>query len=477
MSSKEGRKRLTKVKDSRGTTDDSKCHSRVSNNWGVHHYLFLGVAAVIAALVAHNVTSGKQSENGSVSWRSASAAPTLDEHLLDFRHRPTCNIDRIPLDEWTKVFSSNYHLRKPAILIGWRPKFLAALRHSMQRKELLDKFGNVSVSAGLPFELRNDGRTRYGISIQDFVEGMPSDRYVFDDGQFTQVTGLRAGWQTLPGLEGLGTFDDWKSNPDVGPSLRFSLGGEGQGLSLHMHGDTYSTQLHGQKRWAIYGPHDMPRTGYATTEDFTTWLHQRRNYSDPDFSPPTWECVQEPGEVMYVPEGFYHAVTNYGDAVAFVHQAANPTPGTAHHSRIQAFYASQARQPQVAQQHLKDAIKLDSSNSEYRELVGFECLFAKGCGLRKSVEHFAEAVRMNPLNASHLKLLIIGLFALGRHDEATATIASAVRLGIWIPEAPETGGPSPWGELPVSEIVRREKVWSEMCRESAQDLLAQGLEL
>ena len=32
------------------------------------------------------------------------------------------------------------------------------------------------------------------------------------------------------------------------------------------------------------------------------------------------ECMQHPGEVMYVPEGWYHAVINVGDTVAVAGQ-------------------------------------------------------------------------------------------------------------------------------------------------------------
>ena len=40
--------------------------------------------------------------------------------------------------------------------------------------------------------------------------------------------------------------------------------------------DSYHLQLHGRKRWGIYAPGKMTRTGVLHSEDYATWLRFRR---------------------------------------------------------------------------------------------------------------------------------------------------------------------------------------------------------
>ena len=40
-----------------------------------------------------------------------------------------------------------------------------------------------------------------------------------------------------------------------------------------------------------------------------------------------YECVQEPGEMLYIPDRFYHAILNLGEAVAVIGELCAEGPG------------------------------------------------------------------------------------------------------------------------------------------------------
>ena len=67
-------------------------------------------------------------------------------------------------------------------------------------------------------------------------------------------------------------------------------------MGFHMHADSFNIQFYGRKRWAIYAPHKMTVTGYSDYESFSEWLEHRRGGKD--FTHPTWECIQEPGDLL-----------------------------------------------------------------------------------------------------------------------------------------------------------------------------------
>lgn len=219
-----------------------------------------------------------------------------------------CNIDRLNPEEWRARFLSDYHLSQPAILTGWRSNLTVKLMHATSRHRLLSAFGEHQIGVGNGYSLNVEGRPSERMRLSDYLERMANnatlDWYFFDAGFFLRESGLAADWVPPPGFDELSSFAG--QGAAEGP-LRFSIGGPGQGIAFHWHQDALSLQLHGRKRWALYAPGQMTSTGYLVTEPLSTWREQRTTAAaSPDqmFVPPTHECVQQAGEVFYVPEGF-----------------------------------------------------------------------------------------------------------------------------------------------------------------------------
>lgn len=382
-------------------------------------HVYVALAAAVAGCsvaIALSSRSVAPAPPQTSSWRTKA---------FELQHSPAnCTIDRLNLSEWLRRFREDYHLRRPVLLRGWSTPEVSALRRRTERQSLLEDFGKITVFSALPSELVKHGQqiARTPEKLEDYVATMPGERYLFDDGSFMRTSGLDAEFSTIPGLKSLGTFNDWTTNATTnvmgvevrGPALTFALGGAGQGVAFHIHGDSYNLQLHGQKKWAIYAPGNMTPTGFARSETFGYWLQRR--HGGTDFMPPTWECLQEEGEALYIPEGFYHGTMSVGDSVGVVHQADRLIEGTAFHSFSRAFHA---RNTTEALQLLRHSIHLDRSNSDYQMQMGVA--YASVGLWAEAADAFRAAVQLNPLNRDARINLVTALVRLGRRWEALAT--------------------------------------------------------
>ena len=76
----------------------------------------------------------------------------------------------------------------------------------------------------------------------------------------------------------------------------------------------------------------MPTSGFLLSETLEQWLEDRHGQTigGPLTIPSSFHCVQQPGELLYVPEGFYHATSCIGDTVAITQHSVENVHGTAY---------------------------------------------------------------------------------------------------------------------------------------------------
>jgi hypothetical protein len=88
----------------------------------------------------------------------------------------------------------------------------------------------------------------------------------------------------------------------------FYIGGAYSSVSFHAHVTAWNALLFGYKRWFLLPPgHFYGPTSIAMTR----WMREHAGA----FADTMLECVQEPGEVLFVPQHWYHAVLNISDCV------------------------------------------------------------------------------------------------------------------------------------------------------------------
>ena len=68
--------------------------------------------------------------------------------------------------------------------------------------------------------------------------------------------------------------------------------------------------MHGAKRWLLY-PHKPPRFRENATS--VSWL--RHDYPQLTASERPYECTIGPGDLLYFPKGWWHAIINVGTTV------------------------------------------------------------------------------------------------------------------------------------------------------------------
>eukprot|EP00929_Paragymnodinium_shiwhaense_P003995 TRINITY_DN104703_c0_g1_i1.p1 TRINITY_DN104703_c0_g1~~TRINITY_DN104703_c0_g1_i1.p1 ORF type:complete len:507 (+),score=23.77 TRINITY_DN104703_c0_g1_i1:96-1616(+) len=98
-----------------------------------------------------------------------------------------------------------------------------------------------------------------------------------------------------------------------------SLGGQSSGLPWHMHGETWFAPLIGRKRWFLYPP------GHATDVVRGSPFHSTSGWVKntlPNLAPAErpFTCLQEPGELLYLPASWAHATLNLDEVLGFGQQ-------------------------------------------------------------------------------------------------------------------------------------------------------------
>ena len=97
---------------------------------------------------------------------------------------------------------------------------------------------------------------------------------------------------------------------DAPPALSFGVGPDGSGVPFHFHNDGFSEVLHGAKHWLLY-PQKPPRFRENATS--VSWL--LNDYPQLSWRERPYECHIGPGDLLYFPKGWWHAIVNVGETV------------------------------------------------------------------------------------------------------------------------------------------------------------------
>jgi hypothetical protein len=78
-----------------------------------------------------------------------------------------------------------------------------------------------------------------------------------------------------------------------------------RGMPFHQLDNSWNLLISGQIKWVLYHPDDLPRIGFDPAESLENWL--RRDYGTLWNSQMPYEVIQESGQILYIPEGWYRA--------------------------------------------------------------------------------------------------------------------------------------------------------------------------
>lgn len=119
-------------------------------------------------------------------------------------------------------------------------------------------------------------------------------------------------FQTIPSSSPL--LNDFQLPQVLSPNLthieptkiQFYLGPPLSGAPMHFHRNAWNVLIYGQKRWFMYPP---DRAIYSKKHVLDWWKESYRSHPD------ALECVQYPGDLVYVPDMWGHAVINLRESI------------------------------------------------------------------------------------------------------------------------------------------------------------------
>ncbi len=130
------------------------------------------------------------------------------------------------------------------------------------------------------------------------LDTVPSPTYIFET--------VSPGSVLLQELRDIPILDE--NITHISPlKTQFYLGPPLSGAPVHFHRNAWNVLIYGQKRWFLY----PPDKAYYSKEPVWSWWRTRYSLSPPD----ALECVQHPGDLMFVPDMWGHAVINLRESV------------------------------------------------------------------------------------------------------------------------------------------------------------------
>ncbi|PRP85664.1 jmjC domain-containing protein 8-like [Planoprotostelium fungivorum] len=201
-------------------------------------------------------------------------------------------------------FIANFETTEPVIITDVTDNQL--FRTLNEKKNLLDSYGDHMVKLSTANTHSYD---KTMVLFSDYILYMMEDQVTDRSGKDTLY---HFGDNDLENFKPL--FDQYIKPPYPSSLLRgtisWGLGGSGTGVPFHTHGAVFAEVLHGMKRWFLYPPGAHPN--FDPNDSTLKWMEDiyplvRENG--------LYECMLRPGEILYLPHGWWHATLNLGQSV------------------------------------------------------------------------------------------------------------------------------------------------------------------
>ncbi|XP_061178984.1 uncharacterized protein LOC133187578 [Saccostrea echinata] len=253
----------------------------------------------------------KKSQNSMHSDSTGNWRPATKEALRLYGSSK-CTVDRRDASDLTvNEFEDKYRFKKPVIVRfprgarDWTDPWKWSLR------SLKQEYGQWYVLSGNSRDIvRKGGNGDVQSSFSEFVDSLMQDKdeigepfYIFDRMFYND--------SSLPRTLKPPKYFEIKDGVD---DSIFFLGASSSGVSFHKHADAWNGVIYGQKRWFLYPSTHTPPGGVYPGFTQMEWYDKIYPSLSGDDLP--MECVQEAGEILYLPEGTYHGTINLGDTVA-----------------------------------------------------------------------------------------------------------------------------------------------------------------
>eukprot|EP00927_Polykrikos_kofoidii_P024058 TRINITY_DN21958_c0_g2_i1.p1 TRINITY_DN21958_c0_g2~~TRINITY_DN21958_c0_g2_i1.p1 ORF type:complete len:558 (-),score=73.30 TRINITY_DN21958_c0_g2_i1:15-1688(-) len=222
------------------------------------------------------------------------------------------------------------------------------------------------------------------VSLREFIRNRFCD-YYFEISEFGA-----AGRLCLDAFGGLDGLPDVFAADDLS-QLTFGLGPAGDGVALHAHTAAWNALMFGEKDWYFYKPNALFGWSYdslALLESRALPAATELVARNTDKAPPElMRCRQRPGEVVFVPDGWWHATFSHTTTACLGGQRhKDRLPGNWGESLLQQWPGCGLAAVAVAKERrdhalFEEAIRMEPFNSRFA-LEYIEFLSAGGEGVK-----------------------------------------------------------------------------------------------
>mmetsp|Transcript_2583 Transcript_2583/g.5889 ORF Transcript_2583/g.5889 Transcript_2583/m.5889 type:complete len:575 (-) Transcript_2583:159-1883(-) len=233
------------------------------------------------------------------------------------KNPPRCDVPTISAARMSpEVFFRDFlYVSQPVLIVdaakheGWE-----GLRKTFTRANLLQRFGDVKTAIGrIPYPSKF-GLSSESSTIRDYVETyMGKQRENDIDKDLIPYLALSAP-REMSYIQNSGkrfhlpSFAQLFANKSYALDTQLFLGPEGAGSPMHFHNNAFNIVVFGAKRWFLLPP---TQRVYSKVKA-QNWAHSQTRRVRKS----VLECVQNEGDIMYVPFAWAHGVTNLADTVA-----------------------------------------------------------------------------------------------------------------------------------------------------------------
>ncbi len=254
----------------------------------------------------------------------------------------SCGLERVTTPLSPADFERDYRHRKAFILdaAANADGTTRAHAHAWSRARVVAASAETMVTRGTPdtYHVMGDDATR--VPLSEFVEAAFDPRAA-DGGRREQCANgsdfvFERAWPPSLALPvAVPAFA--RGDADLGAPNVLSLGGNASGFPFHLHGEAWLELLAGRKLWSVFDLEAVgsPPLGFDSAAPHARWLERALAEGAGDGATAYGACVQRPGDVVYVPSGWFHATASVGAAVAVgAQRRADESTRGATHARL-----------------------------------------------------------------------------------------------------------------------------------------------
>eukprot|EP01084_Bolivina_argentea_P065053 118588_1 len=286
-----------------------------------------------------------------------------------------CDFDIISLETTSiKQFITKYYMKQPVLINSTINDFTNP--HLWSKQMLIHFLGEIEFGSGESLKIiQQGGIGENKIKLKEFLKNIDENKnnyynnnnqqYIFDRSIWNKDYNSKATIFVQNILPLNIKYFNYSSQTLQYDDKILAIGNTGTGATIHPHGTAWFYNIYGKKRWFLYPPQLSPPGGYPPSYSNLYWyntiyprlklkydnnrkyelmsnvennllssnnftilqrllLEQIKYFKTKDnilniinnrmlFKP--LECIQRDGQILYIPEYFWHGVINIGDSI------------------------------------------------------------------------------------------------------------------------------------------------------------------